>query len=167
MKSVLQTDEHILKKGAANLQRGIETVGGVMTRPVAWRAWATIAGAWTINGFSMFSVIEKASGRWIGRIGPWRPEGWPGEEVGWGVAAEAQGKGYAKEAAAAAIDWAFDHLGWTSVIHCIEPSNAPSIATARALGSTLQRASVDAPAPLVATWDIYGQSREHWRARAR
>ena len=33
----------------------------------------------------MFSVIEKDSGRWIGRIGPWQPEGWPGTEVGWSL----------------------------------------------------------------------------------
>lgn len=39
------------------------------------------AGAWTIRGFSMFSVIEKDSGQWIGRLGPWQPEGWPGTEV--------------------------------------------------------------------------------------
>ena len=72
----------------------------------------------------MFSVIEKASGRWVGRLGPWQPEGWPGTEVGWGLARDAWGKGYATEGAAAAIDWAFDALGWDDVIHCIDPGNA-------------------------------------------
>ena len=33
----------------------------------------------------MFSVFEKDSGRWIGRLGPWEPHGWPGKEVGWGI----------------------------------------------------------------------------------
>ena len=142
-------------------------IGGVMARSVAWRTLSTFAGGWMINGYSMFSWIEKDTGRWIGRGGPWQPAEWPGPEVGWGVIAEAQGKGYAQEAARAAIDWAFDHLGWTDVIHCIDPKNAPSIGVAKALGSSVTRSGVVAPAPMVATWDIYGQTREQWRARAR
>jgi RimJ/RimL family protein N-acetyltransferase len=140
-------------------------IGGPQPRSAAWRGWASITGAWRLQGFSMFSWIEKGSGRWIGRGGPWRPEGWPGTEVGWALVPEAQGKGYAKEAAAAAIDWAFDHLGWSEVIHCIDPANAPSIALAKSLGSSLLRTGVAAPAPIEATWDIYGQTREQWRAR--
>jgi RimJ/RimL family protein N-acetyltransferase len=79
-------------------------LGGVQPRTVAWRGFCTMAGAWTVFGFAMFSVVEKASGRWIGRLGPWYPEGWPGPEVGWGLARAAWGKGYATEGAAAAID---------------------------------------------------------------
>ena len=85
-------------------------LGGVQPRPVAWRGFLSMAGAWAIQGFAMFSVIEKSSGRWIGRLGPWMPEGWPGTEVGWGIAREAWGKGYATEGAIAAIDWAFDDI---------------------------------------------------------
>jgi RimJ/RimL family protein N-acetyltransferase len=140
-------------------------LGGVQPRSAAWRQWATITGAWVLRGFSMFSFIEKETGRWIGRGGPWMPEGWPGTEVGWGVIADAQRRGYAKEAATAALDWSFDVLGWSEVIHCIAPDNVASIGVAKALGSRLQRTGVSAPAPLVGTWDLYGQSREEWRAR--
>lgn len=142
-------------------------LGGAVARPTAFRAWCTIAGAWQIRGFSMFSVIEKATGRWVGRVGPWRPEAWPGNEVGWGIDRDAQRKGYGKEAALAAIGWAFDTLGWDSVIHCIEPANAPSIALARSLGSGLVQRSVAAPPPFEITWDLYGQSREAWYARTK
>src|SRR3546814_11429497 len=72
-------------------------IGGQQARAVAWRGFLASAGAWTIQGFSMFSVIEKSSGQWIGRLGPWHPEGWPGTEVGWGLARSAWGKGYALE----------------------------------------------------------------------
>ena len=48
-------------------------LGGVQTPAMVWRTMCAVAGAWTINGFSMFSVVEKASGRWIGRLGPWMP----------------------------------------------------------------------------------------------
>ena len=53
-------------------------LGGVKTRSEAWRILANMAGSWVINGYGMFSVIERATGRWVGRLGPWCPEGWPG-----------------------------------------------------------------------------------------
>jgi RimJ/RimL family protein N-acetyltransferase len=140
-------------------------LGGVQTRSAAWRGFLQIAGAWAIQGFSMFSVIEKATGRWVGRLGPWMPEGWPGTEVGWGVVRDAWGRGYAKEGATAAIDWAFDTLGWTEVIHCISPGNIASQNVARHLGSRILR-SGPLPAPYEhEIVDVWGQSREAWRAR--
>lgn len=143
-------------------------IGGVQPRDAAWRSLATMAGSWAILGYGMFSVIEKDSGRWIGRVGPWRPGGkeggWPGDEVGWGIIADAMGKGLAHEAAAASIQWAFDTLGWESVIHCIDPANAPSIALAERLGSSLQRKD-RIPAPYDQEIDIYGQSAQQWRTR--
>ena len=142
-------------------------IGGVQPRSVAWRGFCTMAGAWTMHGLSMFSVIEKSSNRWIGRLGPWKPEGWPGTEVGWGIVRDAWGKGYATEGASAAIDWAFDRLGWTDVIHCIDPQNTPSQAVARRLGSQNLRVGA-MPAPFdTAPIDIWGQTRETWRARQR
>lgn len=44
-----------------------------------------MVGAWELTGVSMFSIIEKASGKWVGRAGPWQPFAWPGTEVGWGL----------------------------------------------------------------------------------
>jgi RimJ/RimL family protein N-acetyltransferase len=140
-------------------------IGGKQPRSSVWRAFCTMAGSWYLFGFAMFSVIEKSTGRWIGRLGPWQPDGWPGTEVGWGLAREAWGKGYATEGAAAAIDWAFDNLGWTEVIHCVDPKNTPSAAVARRLGSTiLRQASLPAPFESVHV-DVWGQSRDQWRAR--
>jgi len=46
-------------------------IGGQQSRGAAWRGFLTMAGAWSIQGFAMFSVIEKSSGQWIGRLGPW------------------------------------------------------------------------------------------------
>lgn len=140
-------------------------IGGPQERSVAWRGFLQVAGAWMVQGFSMFSVVEKSSGRWIGRLGPWRPEGWPGPEVGWGLIPEAQGKGYAVEGSAATIDWAFDVLGWTEVIHCIDPENTPSRAVARRLGSTiLRQTAMPAPYEHICV-DVWGQTREQWRSR--
>jgi RimJ/RimL family protein N-acetyltransferase len=143
-------------------------LGGVQPRHAARRGFLMTAGSWALDGFSMFSVIEAATGRWIGRVGPIHPEGWPGTEVGWGLAREAWGQGYAVEAATCAIDWAFEHLGWTDVIHCIEAENIPSQAVARRLGSKVLR-SGRLPAPYEdGEVEIWGQSAAEWRsARAR
>src|SRR5690606_5634493 len=57
-------------------------IGGHAPRGAAWRRFLQQPGAWMLQGFGMFSVIERASGRWVGQAGPWRPEGWPGNEIG-------------------------------------------------------------------------------------
>jgi len=140
---------------------------GRQPRALAWRTMMCMAGAWSLTGVAMFSVIEKSSGKWVGRLGPWRPEGWPGDEVGWGIAREHWGKGYAVEGAAAAMDYAFDVLGWNEVIHNIDPGNLASIGVAKKLGSKLLR-RVQMPAPYdKATIDAWGQTREEWRLRSR
>ena len=140
-------------------------IGGVQARSAAWRGLCSMAGAWSLFGYGMFSVIETATGRWIGRLGPWQPADWPGTEVGWGLARDAWGKGYAMEGATAAIDWAFDHLGWAEVIHCIDPENGPSQAVARRLGSARVRDGRMPPPYDALPIDIWGQSHEQWRAR--
>ncbi|WNG39968.1 GNAT family N-acetyltransferase [Archangium violaceum] len=140
-------------------------IGGVQPRAMVWRAMSTMAGSWALQGFAMFSVLEKSTGRWVGRVGPWKPEGWPGTEVGWGLLRDCWGKGYATEAATASIDWAFEHLGWTEVIHCIAPENTPSQEVARRLGSRV-KGQVKLPPPYdTAVIEAWGQSREEWRAR--
>lgn len=142
-------------------------LGGVQARSQAWRSLTSMAGAWHVEGFAMFSMIERSSGRWVGRAGPWRPADWPGNEVGWGVAKEFAGKGYAYEAAVASIDFAFDQLGWDDVIHCIDPDNARSIALAQRLGSH-NRGPTRMPPPYHdAPVDAWGQTAGDWRARKR
>jgi RimJ/RimL family protein N-acetyltransferase len=140
-------------------------IGGLQHRAVAWRAFLSVVGAWQIQGYAMFSVIEKASGRWIGRLGPWFPEGWPGAEVGWSLVRDCWGRGYATEGATAAMDYAFNVLGWPEVIHAIAPENSNSAAVAARLGSVKLR-QAELPPPVAGVLvDIWGQSREQWRAR--
>ena len=142
-------------------------IGGPQVRSVAWRSFISVAGAWVIQGHSMFTVIEKSTGRWVGRLGPWVPEGWPGQEVGWALSPETWGKGYATEGAAAAMDWVFEHRGWTDCIHSIHPDNVASQKVAQRLGST-NRGPGKMPAPFEdSPIDIWGQTREEWRARRR
>src|SRR5207247_1269265 len=95
----------------------------ITTEIGGWRNAAVISGHWALHGFGMFAVEEKSSSRYIGRVGPWCPPGWPGFEVGWGIDSECRGKGYAVEAAQASIDWVFATFEIGEIIHCIEASN--------------------------------------------
>ena len=144
---------------------GQRYIGGVQPRSVAWRSMAAFVGAWAISGYSFFSVLRKDDGRWIGRIGAWCPDGWPGTEVGWGLARDAWGHGYAFEASSAVLRWVFNDLGWTEAIHCIHPDNAPSIALAHRLGSQRLRPGSLPPPHHGKPVDIYGQTADQWRSR--
>jgi RimJ/RimL family protein N-acetyltransferase len=138
--------------------------GGVQDRSAAWRSMCAYLGHWQVRGYGMLAIDEKASGLLVGRVGPWSPEGWPGPEIGWTIARERWGRGYASEAATAALDWAFGELGWTSVIHVIQPANAASIRVAEKLGSR-RLGGVDRMPLFHFAADLYGQSATDWRAR--
>ena len=106
---------------------------------VGWRNAAIMAGHWALHGFGLFVVEEKRTGSYVGRVGPWFPAGWPGFEVGWGIAKDFRGKGYAVEAAVASIDWTFATFEIDNILHCIRPENAASQKVAQRLGATIER----------------------------
>ena len=65
------------------------------------------------------------------------------------------------------MDWAFDHLGWTDIIHTIAPDNIASQRVAQRLGA-VNRGPGKLPPPVDAyPVEIWGQSRADWRARRR
>jgi RimJ/RimL family protein N-acetyltransferase len=113
------------------------TVDGkpVIDEMTGWRHTVVMAGHWVIHGAGMFVVEEKSSGQFAGRVGPWRPPGWPGFEVGWGIAKEFRGKGYAVEAARASINWSFATYDIDRIVHCIDRENVGSQGVARRLGA--------------------------------
>jgi RimJ/RimL family protein N-acetyltransferase len=142
-------------------------IGGPQPLSIAWRGMATVAGSWALKGFGLFSVIERETGRWIGRIGPWQPEMWPGPEIGYALIRDAWGKGYAYEGVSAAIDWTLEHLGWAEFIHIIDPRNLASIGLAQKLGSTCRGQGSLPPPSDHEVVEIWGQTAAEWRSRVR
>jgi RimJ/RimL family protein N-acetyltransferase len=130
---------------------------------IGWRNAAIMAGHWVLHGVGMFVVEEKSSGKFAGRVGPWRPQGWPGFEIGWGIASEFRGKGYAVEAAAAMIDWAFATFEIDEIIHCIDCENSASQAVARRLGAEKGR-EIDLFGHVT---DIWVTRRDRWTMQRR
>ena len=139
-------------------------IGGPLVLGDAWRRFLQMPGAWAVQGFAMFAIEEKATGLFMGQAGPWQPAGWPGTEVGYALHPQAWGKGYATEACAAAMDWAFDTLGWTEVIHSIDVANVASQNVAKRLGARNRGRGVFQPPHDRFELDIWGQTREEWRA---
>ena len=111
-------------------------VGGPYTRPLAWRSFCHVTGNWVARGYSLVVFTLKGTDAAIGSTGPWFPEGWPEPELGWALwTPEAEGKGYAAEAAAAARDFAYGALGWDTAVSYINPANTRSIRVAERLGA--------------------------------
>jgi RimJ/RimL family protein N-acetyltransferase len=77
--------------------------GRPLSRSDAWRQLAMILGHWTLRGFGLWAVEERSTGRLLGRIGCHEPEGFPAFEIGYVLAADAWGRGYAREGAAASL----------------------------------------------------------------
>lgn len=114
-------------------------VGGPKNPDETWRALACEIGHWSLRGYGRFGVEEKASGAFVGVIGPWNPHGWPEAELGWDLMNGFEGRGYATEAARAARDYAYTTLGWTSAISLVADGNDGSARVAERLGATLER----------------------------
>jgi len=129
-----------------------------MNRAESWRSMAMAIGHWAIRGYGFFSLEHRVTGEWVGRVGPWYPEGWPAPEVGWTISPDHLGRGYATEAALASLRYAFDTLGWKQVIHVIMEGNEASMAVARKIGSTLVREQQGVPGVTDQKVFIYGQT---------
>lgn len=138
------------------------TVDGkpVVDEMTGWRHAVVMAGHWTLHGAGMFVVEEKSSGKFAGRVGPWSPPGWPGFEVGWGIADQFRGKGYAVEAARASIDWAFATFDIDRIVHCIDRENTASQGVARRLGASKGR-EVELFGHVA---DVWVTRRDAWKA---
>lgn len=113
--------------------------GRPLDRAAAWRSMALHLGHWELRGYGQWALVERTSGRFVGRAGLWQPEGWPGLEVGWILARPYWGRGFATEAAQAALTYAFEAIGAESVCSLIIPQNAPSIRVAERLGEHYER----------------------------
>jgi len=114
------------------------TVGGPLSRELAWRALAQEVGHWQLRGFGRWTVTERATGAAVGIVGLWHPEGFPERELGWDLFDGAQGKGYATEAGSAARDHAFKTLGWDTLISLVKIGNDASAAVAQRLGAVAE-----------------------------
>ena len=110
-------------------------VGGACTRAQAFDKLGEIIGHWHLRGYGRWMVADKATDAPLGVVGPYYPDDWPEPEIAWSVFEDAEGRGVAFEASKASLDFAYNTLGWTTAISCVEPGNTRSIALAERLGA--------------------------------
>lgn len=119
----------------------VRHIGGKpSTREECWSRILRYAGHWALLGFGYWAVRETSTGRFVGEVGfadfrrDLQPsfEGTP--EIGWVLAPWAHGKGFATEAAGAAVAWADGQFGPVRSVCLIHPDNAASIGVARKCG---------------------------------
>ena len=115
-------------------------------RAETWRHMAVTLGHWALRGYGVWALEEKVSGALVGRAGLNDYEGWPGLEVAWTLGRPYWGRGFATEAARAALEQAFTTLGRDSVISLIDAENTASIRVAERLGAVRE-----GPQPLLGT----------------
>jgi len=123
-------------------------LGGVQD-PEEWEAaYQRILGYQRDFGFTFWIVERKADGELLGFCGLKRANA-PGAEaiagdveIGWRLREEAWGQGYAKEAAIASLDLAFDRFEAPFVIAMTALGNLPSQGLMKRLGM-VRRAELD------------------------
>jgi aminoglycoside 6'-N-acetyltransferase len=90
------------------------------------------------GGWVQLSVEERENGRLVGDVGLSPAEGEPGVvKVGYTIAPAFQGRGYATEAVAALVAYAFEKLGAEVVRAYASADNLPSIRVAEKVGMRL------------------------------
>jgi RimJ/RimL family protein N-acetyltransferase len=114
-----------------------EFLGGLWTEAQAAESMDRYRDGFTANGFGFWALAERATDRLVGMAGldvvdPETP--FSGVEIGWRLARDAWGRGYATEAARAVLDEAFGPLGVEEVFALTETENIKSQAVMRRLG---------------------------------
>ena len=119
----------------------VRYIGGrPFTREEAWARLLRYVGHWQLLGYGMWAVVARDSGDWVGEVGLFDgkrdldpPLDAP--EIGWVLAPQSHGKGYATEAVRAVIAWGDQRFGVESRSLClIHPENRASLRVAEKCG---------------------------------
>ncbi|WDI31521.1 GNAT family N-acetyltransferase [Hyphococcus flavus] len=107
---------------------------------LSWTKFLRKAGHWLLLGYGYWAVEDKHSGAFIGEagFGDYKRDIYPSlgadPEIGWAIAPDFHGRGYASEAALAATAWADAAFGTRRLCCIISPGNDASIRVARKCG---------------------------------
>ena len=126
--------------------------GQPRSREDVWIRLLRAIGQWTLFGYGTW-VARDTAGRLIGELGLMEtrraitPSIDAAPEIGWTLAGDAHGQGYASEALAAILAWTDARIPSTTCI--IDPANAASIRLADRLGYRLRTTGIYRDAPIL------------------
>lgn len=129
--------------------------GATQNREETWRKLLAGAAMWNLVGFGYWVVERREDGRMIGQVGfadfkrDMTPaiEGLP--EMGWILAPDLGGQGYAAEAVAAGLAWADEILGGAEIVAIINHDNMRSIRLAERSGFAVREEATYRGAPIL------------------
>lgn len=125
-------------------------MGGPHSTNAAWGMFCHDVALWTLMGHGALMMEDRKTGLCLGQVGINHGPLFPEHELGWFVYPDAEGKGYAYEAASALRDWAFKIRRLETLVSYIHPDNIRSQRLAERLGAELdQTAPREDPADLV------------------
>src|ERR1017187_8298291 len=110
------------------------------TEEESWTRLLRYVGHWALMGYGYWVVEEKVSGSFVGEVGfaDYKREMQSPvkelPEIGWVLDSRAHGKGYATEAARAAITWGEAHFSPPRTTCIVSPDNLRSIRVAEKCG---------------------------------
>lgn len=91
------------------------------------------------DGHSLWAVLDRRTGAFLGNVGPAcrTVDGVEEVELGWSITRSRAREGIASEAAAACRDWCWAHLDVSHLISLVLPANEPSRGVAERIGMTV------------------------------
>jgi RimJ/RimL family protein N-acetyltransferase len=134
------------------------TVGTESPPQRTWQRLLAYCGHWALLGFGYWAVESRGTGRYIGELGfadfhrdlPQSVQGLP--EIGWALAVEGRGRGYATEALCKVLEWGDANFEAAATFCIIHRENHASVQLARKFGYLTEvRAATDSePSMLLA-----------------
>jgi RimJ/RimL family protein N-acetyltransferase len=118
------------------------------------------------EGIGLLAVERHEDGAFLGMCGLHHQESYPDDvEVGWRLAREHWGNGYATEAATAWLDHGFGPLALARIISITDHDNVRSLAVMQRLGMTFDHEAQVRDGDEVFDAVIYAIARDRWLAR--
>jgi RimJ/RimL family protein N-acetyltransferase len=114
--------------------------GRTFTAEEVWARLLRYVGHWTLLGFGFWLIEERETGSFVGEAGlaefqrDLDPPIHGVPEMGWVLAQQFQGKGYATEAVRAAADWGDRRFAGARTVCLIHPENRASVRVAEKCG---------------------------------
>jgi RimJ/RimL family protein N-acetyltransferase len=134
----------------------VRFLGGVpQSREETWRKILGSPGLWALLGYGYWVAERREDGAYLGQIGfaDFKRDMTPSieniPEMGWIMAPQAQGQGYATEAVLAALAWADGALGGGEIVAIISHDNAASIRIAEKGGFSRREDAVYKGEPIL------------------
>ncbi len=140
--------------------------GSVRTPADAQMSIARSQESWAKHGWGLLAIECLETESFIGFCGLAEPDLLqplqPSVEIGWRLTRAAWGRGYATEAAAAVVDWAFSTVQLKRLVAVVQLDNLASHRVADKIGMRREQRTI---VPGLGVWvDVYELGQANWQA---